>query len=189
MGILSANSLLKLKSMPNYRRAKIPGATYFLTQVTYQRRPWLCDDIARQALRSAIVQVRQKYPFTIDAFVLLPDHFHCLWTLPPGDSDFSTRMRLIKSFVTRHYGEQLGIDAAISRSRQKRGERNLWQRRFWEHWVRDEADFGRCCDYIHYNPVRHGFCRVPQEWEFSSIHRLTAQGGYAPDWRNGGGAE
>lgn len=162
--------------MPNYRRAKQPGGTYFITQVTYNRQPWLISDIARQALRHAIVHVRQKYPFTIDAFVLLPDHFHCLWTLPETDSDLSTRLRLIKTFVTKQYGEQLGIHAAISISRQKRQERNLWQRRFWEHLIRDERDFVKHCDYIHYNPVRHQLCQVPQDWQFSSIHRFMAQG-------------
>ena len=97
--------------MPNYRRAKLPGGTYFLTQVTHHRQPWLTTDIARQALRAAIAYVRQKYPFTIDAFVHISDHFHCLWTLPAGDSDLSTRLRLIKTFVTKKYGNQLGINA------------------------------------------------------------------------------
>lgn len=92
------------------------------------RQPWLISNIARQALRAAITHVHLKYPFTIDAFVLLPDRFHCLWTLPETDSDLSTRLRLIKTFVTKQYGEQLGINAEISTSRQKRQERNLWQR-------------------------------------------------------------
>lgn len=127
--------------MPNYRTANVPGGIYFITQVTHHRQSWLCSDIARHALRTAILHVRQKYPFTIDAFVLLPDHFHGLWTLPEGDSDLSTRLRLIKTFVTKRYGSQLGIDANISQSRHKRKERNLWQRRFWEHLIRDEADF------------------------------------------------
>jgi putative transposase len=116
--------------MPNYRRAEQLGGTYFITQVTYNREPWLISDIARQALRYAIIHVRQKYPFTIDAFVLLPDHFHCLWTLPETDSDLSTRMRLIKTFVTKQYGEKLAINVEISDSRYKRKECNLWQRRF-----------------------------------------------------------
>ena len=149
--------------MPNDRRAKQPGSTYFITQVTHHRHPWLITDIARLALRTAINHVRQNYPFTIDAFVLLPDHFHCLWTLPPGDSELSTRLRLIKTFVTKHYSEQLDIKTDISLSRQKRNERNLWQRRFWEHLIRDERDFANHCDYIHYNPVRHRQCLVPQD--------------------------
>jgi putative transposase len=105
---------------------------YFITQVTYQRQPWLCCEIGRHALRTAINQVRATRPFAIDAFVLLPDHFHCLWTLPQNDSDVSTRLRLIKTYVTRHYGTQLGLDVNVSDSRRKRKERNLWQRRFWD---------------------------------------------------------
>jgi len=168
--------------MPNYRRETVSGGTYFITKVTYNRQSWLINTIARQAIRTAIIYVRQNRPFTIDAFVLLPDIFHCLWTLPEGDKDISTRLRLIKTFVTKHYGDQLAIDADISQSRQKRQERNSWQRRFWEHWVRDEVDFAKHCDYIHYNPVKHGLCFVPQEWQFSSLHRLMAQGIYPPNW-------
>jgi putative transposase len=126
--------------------------------------------------------VRQKYPFTIDAFVLLSDHFPCLWTLPEADSDLSTRLRLIKTFVTKHYGNQLAINASISTSRQKRKERNLWQRRFWEHLIRDDRDFVKHCDYIHYNPVRHQLCSIPQDWQFSTIHRFIAQEIYLPNW-------
>jgi putative transposase len=103
-------------------------AAYFITQVTYQRQPWLCREIGRHALRTAINQVRETRPFAIDAFVLLPDHVHCLWTLPQNDSDLSTRLHLIKTYVTRHYGTQLGLDMNISDSRRKRKERNLWQR-------------------------------------------------------------
>ncbi|MEQ8972936.1 MAG: transposase [Coleofasciculus sp. C1-SOL-03] len=101
--------------MPNYRRATVTGGTYFITQVTYNRQLWLISTIARQALRTAIIHVRQNRPFTIDAFVLLPDHFHCLWTLPEEDKDISTRLRLIKTFVTKHYGDQLGCGALRSR--------------------------------------------------------------------------
>jgi putative transposase len=121
--------------MPNYRRLNVAGGTYFITQVTYQREPWLCSEIGRKALREGITKVRQKYPFIIDAFVLLPEHFHCVWTLPAEDQDFSIRLRLIKTFVTKGYGHQLAIAREISESRQKRRESNLWQRRFWEHLI------------------------------------------------------
>lgn len=117
--------------MPNYRRPGIAGGTYFITQVTHQRQPWLCGTIARHALRTAINQVRTTRPFAIDAFLLLPDHFHCLWTLPENDLDLSTRLRLIKTYVTRHYANELGLNGDISNSRLQRKERNLWQRRFW----------------------------------------------------------
>ena len=168
--------------MPNYRRLIVAGGTYFFTQVTYQRQTWLCDDLGRKALREAILKVRAKYPFKIDAFVLLPDHFHCLLTLPDGDKDFSVRLRLIKTYVTKYYGEQLGVDRVVSLSRQKRQEQNLWQRRFWEHLIRDERDYALHCDYIHNNPVKHGLCLKPQDWPFSSVHRFIAQGLYPSDW-------
>lgn len=168
--------------MPNYRRLRIVGGTYFFTQVTYQRRNWLCCEMARQTLRSAINHVRQKYPFTIDALVLLPNHIHCIWTLPNDDMDYATRWRLIKTFVSKNLPREFEIDTQINASRQKRKERNLWQRRFWEHLIRDDIDFARHCDYIHYNPVKHGLCKKPKEWSFSSFHRFVAEGVYPEDW-------
>jgi putative transposase len=175
----------QLGSMSNYKRLFVPGGTYFITQVTYQREPWLCSEIGRKALREAIKKVQQKYPFAIDAFVLLPEHFHCIWTLPPEDQDFSVRLRLIKTFVSKGYGHQLAIAREISESRQKRRESNLWQRRFWEHLIRDEEDFARHCDYIHYNPVKHGLCNTPQSWQFSTIHQFINRGLYPSNWGNG----
>ncbi|MEM9213249.1 MAG: transposase [Cyanobacteria bacterium P01_F01_bin.150] len=168
--------------MPNYRRAYVAGGTYFLTQVTYRRERWFCGKVGRRALREAIINVQQKYTFSIDAFVLLPDHFHCLWTLPPGDSDFSVRLRLIKSYVTKHYAQELGIKHPLSESRQRRGESNLWQRRFWEHLIRDERDFALHCDYIHINPVKHRLCKMPQDWPFSSVHRFIFQSIHPANW-------
>lgn len=168
--------------MTNYRRVKINGGTYFFTQVTYQRQPWLCTDAARSLLRSAFLKVRDKYPFTVDAIALLPDHLHCIWTLPEGDRDYATRWRLIKSYVTKHGATQINAQAPATASRQKRQEGNLWQRRFWEHWIRDEADFAQHCDYIHYNPVRHGWCDRPIDWQYSSFHRFVTDGIYPMDW-------
>lgn len=117
---------------------------------------------------------------------MLPEHFHCLLTLPPEDKDFSVRLRLIKTYVTKHYAEQLDINREVSQSRLKRRERNLWQRRYWEHLLRDERDFALHCDYIHYNPVKHGLCATAQDWQFSSIHRFIAQGIYPPNWGSNG---
>ncbi|BAY96262.1 hypothetical protein NIES37_01920 [Tolypothrix tenuis PCC 7101] len=168
--------------MTNYRRIAIAGGTYFFTQVTHERYPWLCYANARALLRQAIIEVRQKYPFTIDALVLLPDHIHCIWTLPPGDSNYAKRWRLIKTYATKNKTCDLEIDISINESREKRIESNLWQRRFWEHWIRNEADFIHHCDYIHYNPVKHGFCSAPSEWPYSSFHRFVAQGIYPANW-------
>jgi len=168
--------------MPDYRRYTVAGGTYFFTQVTYKREKWLCSEIARTTLRLAINHVREKYPFSIDAMVLLPDHLHCIWTLPQEDSDYSTRWRLIKTFVTKYCGKQLGLDGQISVSRQKQQESNLWQRRFWEHKIRDGIDLAAHCNYIHYNPVKHGLCADPHQWEFSSFHRFVSQGIYQGSW-------
>ncbi len=173
--------------MVNYRRYTLAGGTYFFTLVTHQRYPWLCHDLARATLRAAVLHVKNTLPFTIDAMVLLPNHLHCIWTLPEGDSDYATRWRLIKTYVTKHAGQQLNPEGKLNNSRIKRREGTLWQRRFWEHWIRDETDYVRHCDYIHYNPVRHGLCRIPIEWEFSSFHRFVREGIYPADW--GGGTE
>jgi putative transposase len=166
--------------MVNYRRALIAGGTYFFTQVTHQRQPWLCTDVARPLLRAAFLKVQQTYPFVVDAMVLLPDHLHCIWTLPPDDSDYATRWRLIKTYVTKQ--GLIKPQATWSESRQKRREGTLWQRRFWEHWIRDEVDFARHCDYIHYNPVHHGLCDRSADWQYSSFHRYVAKGFYPVDW-------
>ncbi|MEY3298415.1 MAG: hypothetical protein RLZZ597_1675 [Cyanobacteriota bacterium] len=122
--------------MSNYRRLYRGGGSYFFTHVTYQRYPWLCSDLGRQALREAITTIRAKYPFTMDAFVLLPDHFHCIWTLPEEDSDYAKRWRLIKLMVTKSYGQQLALPSEKTPSGERRREGNLWQRRYWEHCIR-----------------------------------------------------
>ena len=168
--------------MGNCRRDYEWGRVYFLTQVTYGRQGWLCREEARSQLRQAINQVRQKYPFQIDAFVLLPDHFHGVWTLPEGKGDFLVRMQLIKTYVTRWMGEDLRLDLPVSASREKRRERNLWQRQFWEHRVRDEKEFAAYCDYIHINPVKHGLCKSPTDWQWSQVPKFIEKGSYPPNW-------
>lgn len=168
--------------MSHYRRAVQAGGSFFFTVVTYRRRPWLVDEAARAALREAITRTREKHPFTIDAWVLMPDHLHCIWTLPPGDSDFSTRWSLIKRRVSMALGECLHVEAWMSASKVKHRESTLWQRRYFEHTLRDDADFARCVDYIHYNPVRHGHVDRIVDWPWSSFHRHVAVGLCASDW-------
>ncbi|SRR6266571_495879 len=170
--------------MPNYTRNFIPGGTFFFTVVTHDRRPWLCSDAARNSLRCAIDKVRANLPFSIDAWVLLPDHLHCIWTLPPGDTDYSSRWRLIKGHVSKSFVDECP-DERLSTSRLKRRERGLWQRRFWEHTIKDEADLAAHCDYIHYNPVKHGLSASPREWPFSTFHGLVKTGVYGSDWGDG----
>ncbi|NIP73456.1 MAG: transposase [Gammaproteobacteria bacterium] len=152
--------------MPNYRRNRVDGGCYFFTVVAHQRRPWLCTRSARQALRAAVNRVRDDYPFRIEAWVLLTDHMHCIWSLPKGDHRFPLRWQLIKTYVTRSIAPA----------------RRLWQRRYWEHTIRDQIDFNAHCDYIHYNPVKHGLCAAPGDWRFSSFHRFVQEGRYPPDW-------
>ena len=125
----------------------------------------------------------KKHPFNVDAMVLLPDHLHCLWTLPDNDQDFSTRWRLIKSQFTRDYEGKSKL--IPSRSRSSKKEQAVWQRRFWEHVIRDEDDYVRHLEYIHYNPVKHGFVDAPSEWPHSTFHRYVKNGLYPNDWAAG----
>jgi putative transposase len=151
--------------MPTYRRSRLAGGSYFFTLVTLHRQPWLCEARARAALRTAIDQVRRARPFRIDAWVLLPDHMHCVWTLPEDDADYSTRWRLVKAKVSL----QLASTA-------------LWQPRFWEHTLRDERDFEAHAAYIHYNPVKHGLCVRPSDWPYSTFGRFVRNGLYPAHW-------
>lgn len=157
-----------------YRRAKTAGGTYFFTLVTHKRRKILCEPDNIALLRDIFRSVKANHPFTIDAFVLLPDHLHCIWTLPKDEHDFSTRWRLIKSEFSRRchpkYKQQ------PSESRLRKCDQAVWQRRFWEHQIRDELDFNQHVEYIHYNPVRHGLARSPNDWECSSFHRYVRDG-------------
>ena len=168
--------------MSSYRRLDSKGATWFFTVVTYQRRALLCDDKVRTTLREAIRKTQVKYPFRIDAWVLLPDHFHCIWTLPEGDSNFQLRIRLIKRHVTQTCSSFLHDDSLNTPSRRKRKESTIWQKRYWEHQIQTEEDFRHHMDYIHYNPVKHGLSQSPTEWPYSTIHQLTKQGVYPQDW-------
>jgi len=157
--------------MPHYRRLYIPGSWYFFTVVSHDRRPILTSPLARQSLRAAIDTTRQGYPFKAVAWVLLPDHLHCIWQMPDGDADFTTRWRLIKTRFTRFYLRSGGIEIMErSASRLRRKERGIWQRRFWEHCLRDEDDLQSHISYIHNNPVRHGLVEDSRAWPYSSIH-------------------
>jgi REP element-mobilizing transposase RayT len=259
--------------MPNYRRAAIPGGTYFFTLVTYRRQKILCHENIRAALRDAINTTRTKLPFTIDAMVLLPDHLHAIWTLPENDHAYSARWSMIKRLVTQRVGGVVGAHGApyvmpsagvagahgapygnrgdgvvgcavrtditagrddgavgcavrtdintgrgddfvgcaartdinyengggddfvgcavrtdnshaapVSQSRKKRREGTIWQRRFWEHRVRDQADLNRCLDYLHWNPVKHEIVSRVADWPYSTFHRYVREGVYAQDW-------
>jgi len=163
--------------MTSYRRNFVPGGSFFFTVNLAQRtRPLLTDHIAW--LRKAFREVRQRHPFAIDAIVVLPDHLHTVWTMPPGDADFATRWRQIKSAFSHNFARK----ERISPSRSARGERGIWQRRYWEHTIRNETDMERHIDYIHINPVKHGLVNRVCDWAPSSFHRYVTLGVYPVDW-------
>jgi putative transposase len=169
--------------MPDYRRNRVPGGTYFFTVNLLDRRAsTLVTHVA--ALRDAVRQERARRPFHIDAWVVLPDHMHCVWTLPEGDDDFPQRWRGIKMRFVR------GLPVGEPRSdvMARRGERGIWQRRYWEHTIRDERDYAAHVDYVHFNPVKHGYVEHPGAWEYSSFRRCVAMGLYPADWMGGGEA-
>lgn len=149
-----------------YRRAAVTGGSYFFTVNLEDRSSHLLVDEVNH-LRRAILHVKTRHPFRLDALVIMPNHLHAVMTLPEGDADFSLRWRLIKSGVSK----SLPRNESISPSRSSKLERGLWQRRFWEHLIRDEVDYQRHIDYIHFNPVKHGYVTHPHDWPYSTIHR------------------
>jgi putative transposase len=166
-----------------YRRMNAPGGTFFFTLVTFKRMDIFAEEGAVEQLRQAFRYVMLRHPFTIEAAVVLPDHLHMLWHLPPGDSDYSSRWRLIKSHFTHRW--EGGKYISSNESRESKGEQAVWQRRFWEHLIWDDRDWQRHVDYIHYNPVKHGLVRAPGDWKFSSFHDYVKQGLYPPEWGAG----
>ena len=156
--------------MSDYRRVRVPGGTYFFTVNLQQRdRSLLVEHI--EHLRRAFRAARADRPFEIVAAVVLPDHLHCVWRLPEGDADYATRWRHIKSLFSR----SLDVGGSASR-RAARCERGIWQRRFWEHTIRDERDLLAHIEYVHFNPVKHGYVTDTREWPYSTIHRYTGVG-------------
>ena len=164
--------------MPDYLRYRLPGGTYFFTVNLLQRYP--NDLLVRHIdiLRTVVQAVRQKRPFVIDAWVILPDHLHCVWTLPPGDDHFTNRWRLIK----QGFSKALPITERRPAVRMARGERGIWQRRFWEHAIRNDTDYAAHIDYCHINPFKHGYVQRVADWPYSTFHRDVERGIYPLDW-------
>lgn len=163
-----------------YRRAFTPGGTLFFTVVTHNRRPLLASADAVDVLRAAFRSVRQSRPFEMDAMVVMPDHLHCIWTMPPDDSDFATRWRLIKTWFTKNSPQSRRVTPDPARS--AKAEQAVWQHRYWEHLLRDDHDYARHVDYIHYNPVKHGLASSASAWPYSSFSRHVATGIYPANW-------
>lgn len=167
--------------MPDYRRWRVPGGTYFLTINLLERRS---DLLVREidALRKAVRRTRRERPFHIDAWVVLPEHMHRIITLPAGDDDFSNRVKAIKIRFVR----DVPPTERRSPARTVRGERGIRQRRFREHVIRDDGDFARHMDYLHFNPVKHGHVSLVCDWPYSTFHRLVERGLYPSNWCSGG---
>lgn len=153
------------------------GATYFFTVNLLDRDTCLLTEHIG-ALRETVARVRTLMPFHIDGWVVLPDHMHCLWTLPEDDGNFPKRWQAIKMGFSR----RMMPGETRSASRQRRGERGIWRRRYWEHTIRDERDYAAHMDYIHFNPVKHGYVSSPADWLYSSFHRSVRLGLYPDSW-------
>ncbi len=168
--------------MTQYRRFYTPGASWFFTVNLAQRQnnQLLVDQV--DLLREAFRYVKKRHSYRMDAVVIMPDHLHCIWTLPKDDADYSLRWRLLKTYFSR------GIPKgeSISNSRSKRRERGIWQRRFWAHLLTDQDDYNRHFDYIHWNPVKHGVVHQVNEWPHSSFYRCVESGIYPFDWGHSG---
>ena len=163
--------------VPNYLRYRIKGGCYFFTVNLLERdKSLLVEHVV--LLRESVRVCQQKRPFHIDGWVVLPEHMHCIWTLPEGDDDYSGRWKMIKT----HFSKGLPKDERRSKVRIKRGERGIWQRRFWEHMIRDDFDYKKHLDYLHFNPVKHGWVKRVIDWPYSSFHRYVKSGHYPAGW-------
>ena len=168
--------------MPNFRRYFVPGGSYFFTVVTYRRARFLCDESARRILGENIRECQRTWPFVVNAMVLLPDHLHAIWSLPTGDDGYSRRWGWVKKEFTSAWLGAGGQQGTTSRGMQAQRRRGVWQPRFWEHTLRDENDFERHFDYIHYNPVKHRLVESPKDWPHSTFHRWVCDGVYDYQW-------
>jgi putative transposase len=163
--------------MTNYRLYRVKGGSYFFTvNLAERKRKLLTEHVG--ILRDAFRTVKQAHPFQLDAIVIFPDHLHALWTLPEGDDDFSLRWRQVKSA----FSGAIEKGERVSLSRATKQERGIWQRRFGEHAIRDDNDFARHVDYIHFNPVKHGYVARVADWPYSSFHRYVRLGICPLDW-------
>jgi putative transposase len=166
--------------MTDYRRSFVPGGSYFFTVAMANRTGCLLTDNI-ELFRCAVSDIKRELPFDLIAMVVLPEHLHCVWILPEGDADYPTRWKNIKA------GFSHGLPKGERRtaSRVAKGERGIWQRRFWEHTLRNDDDLRRHVDYIHYNPVKHGHVRCVKEWPYSTFHRYVQRGVYPENWAGG----
>ena len=163
--------------MPNFRRNRVPGGTYFFTVNLLDRKSNLLVEKI-DLLREVVKAVHKNKPFHIDAWVVLPNHLHCIWTLPPGDVDYPSRWKSIKTM----FSKQIPAGEAVSETQARLNERGIWQRRYWEHTIRNERDYEIHMDYCHINPMKHGLVTAVRDWPFSTFHRYVREGIYPADW-------
>jgi putative transposase len=168
--------------MPNYRRLYVPGGTVFLTITTYKRIPLFRESCTVDRLREAIAAVIKELPFEFVAAVVLPDHLHFIWTMPANDSGYSKRVGRMKVEFTKSLRGARSLPENVSASRRKHRESDVWQRRFYDHMIRDDQDFEDHLHYIHYNPVKHGLVTCPHLWPHSSFRKWVDRGVYANEW-------
>jgi putative transposase len=168
--------------MPNFRRAWVPGGSFFFTVVTDRRRRLFSSERARCLLGEKLRACQAAWPFTINAIVLLPDHLHAIWSLPSGDAAYPARWAWVKKEFTKAWLAGGGSELSISSARSKEERRGVWQPRFWEHTLESDHDFDRHFDYVHYNAVKHGYVACPSAWPHSSFHRWVREGVYPADW-------
>lgn len=168
--------------MPEFRRYFVPGGTYFFTLVTAGRKPLFGQEETRTLLGRIMREERKNAPFETVAIVLLPDHLHAIWTLPPGDEDYSSRWQGIKAKFTSGRLASGWKEQKVTSGYERQRRRSVWQPRFMEHTIRDEQDLHHHADYVHYNPVKHGHVRSPKDWAWSSFHRYVQSGDYPIDW-------
>lgn len=166
--------------MATYRRAIQPGGCFFFTVCTERRQRLLTEPPVIAALRAAFLTVKREHPFTIDAIVVLPDHLHTIWTLPQDDAAYALRWNLIKRKASAAARDLVSVK--LRASHRARHEIGLWQRRYWEHQIRDDLDFARHVDYIHWNPVKHGHVERAADWPHSSFHKYVQRGDLPIDW-------
>ena len=168
--------------MSRYRRVRLDGGVFFFTVVTYQRQPILNTELGVHCLRNAWRQTNATMPFEVEAVCVLPDHLHTIWALPEGDRDYPARWRKLKGIFSREYRAGGGSCGEVNLSRRRNREVGLWQRRYWEHRIRDADDFRRHVEYTHFNPVKHGHVKRVPDWPYSSFHNLVKRGWIEVDW-------
>lgn len=165
--------------MSNYKRVFLDGYCYFLTVVTHKRNPILIDNI--ELLRKSVKSSKEKYPYTIEAIVILPDHLHMM-IRPETASQYPQIISRIKQYFSRHCDPMYYRHISQSKSRSKEGYKPIWQKKYYEHSIRDDADYNTRFNYIHYNPVKHGYVTQVKDWQFSSFHQYVNKGYYQKDW-------